>query len=298
MSTLPLTGNPKVLAALSSRGPSDDGRIKPDMVAPGVGIAGALSADKTGPRHPYPGNDKYQFLSGTSMAAPLVAGAAVVLRQYLIEEKGLNPPSAAVLKAALVNGAEWLADEAFEDKKVGRPNFHQGFGLISLSRILPDESTGFGLEVVDVGNTSPAALQAGAGGRAQWTRTFTVKAGLPFSVTLAWTDPPSRGLQHELDLVVTGPDGVRYIGNAELLRLAIETFDNRNNVEQVRIADPAPGDWKVQVSARSTYRGPQGFGLAITGSLQVASSFNNANSLESWRGDPGCLAGGDLPDDR
>lgn len=263
MADLPLTGDAEIVAPLSSRGPSDDGRIKPDLVAPGVGIAAALSADCDSPRHPsqaWP--HSYHFLSGTSMAAPLVAGAAAIVRQYLVEERG-HEPSAALVKAILINGAFRAAGEPFNDARIGSPNFHQGFGRLYLSRAIPiSDDPGFSLQFVDFRDDSLEALHVTA--NPIWRTPLLLDAPGPLSVTMTWMDPPGRGLQHGLDLALVSPPGTKIVGNPELVRLAYEARDTRNNVQQIRVDDPPPGRWLLQVSANNTYRGKQGFAVAIT----------------------------------
>lgn len=265
MSNLPLTGTADIIAALSSRGPSDDGRIKPDLVAPGVGIAAARSADCE-PRHPLPGfDDLYQFSSGTSMAAPLVAGAAAVLRQYYMEFRG-HVPSAALLKATLVNATRWINGELWEDASIGKPNFHQGFGFLELGKAFPMEDSVFVLEFVDINSNSAAALRQG-GANARWTRNIKVLQGTPLSITMVWTDPPGRHLQHELDLVVLSPTGKKLVGNEGLKHLAFQAVDMKNNVERIFVEEPEAGIWSVNVFARNTYKGAQGFSVAMTASF-------------------------------
>lgn len=102
-------GAPQGMAAFSSRGPCDDGRIKPDIVAPGTFIVSARSRAHTNDVDVAPGNTNYMFASGTSMAAPLTAGAAALARQWLTSVAGIQEPSAALLKALLISGARNMA---------------------------------------------------------------------------------------------------------------------------------------------------------------------------------------------
>lgn len=100
-----ISDKPEGMAAFSSRGPAGDGRIKPDVVAPGVNI---LSARTHAPSAKAPNNqydNNYAYDSGTSMATPLTAGAAALVRQYYMGNKSLSSPSAALVKATLLNGA-------------------------------------------------------------------------------------------------------------------------------------------------------------------------------------------------
>lgn len=266
MADLDLTGDADIVAALSSRGPSDDGRVKPDLLAPGVGILAARSQDSGTPVHPYPQDPaRYQYMSGTSMAAPLVAGAAAVVREYYRTQRAQARPSAALLKATLINGTEWIDRAPFTDNRIGKPNFHQGYGRLNLARAIPfDAGAGFTLAFTDIDNASPQALIAGNMSRAVFIRQLTLPKSGPLSVTMAWTDPPARFIQHNLDLVLIAPDGTKYVGNHGLNRLPFEQFDRANNVEQVRVADAAAGDWTISVTAQNTFRGPQGFALAAT----------------------------------
>ncbi|ATY34633.1 hypothetical protein CVN68_14090 [Sphingomonas psychrotolerans] len=265
MADLKLTGDPDVVAALSSRGPSDDGRVKPDLVAPGVGILAAKSHDSDAPIHPWPADpNAYQYMSGTSMAAPLVAGAAAVVREYYRKER-LHVPSAALLKATLINGTEWIDQATFTDDKIGKPNFHQGYGRLNLARAIPlDAGAGFTLMFDDVDNAAPGALLAGNTQRATFIRRIRLTRPGPLSVTMTWTDPPARYIQHNLDLVLIAPDGTKTVGNDGLNRLPFDRFDRANNVEQARIAEAAAGDWTISIVAQNTFRGPQGFALAVT----------------------------------
>jgi subtilisin family serine protease len=95
------------LAAFSSRGPADDGRVRPDLVAPGTNVVSARS-HHPGAAYPFPYDEHYAFNSGSSQAAPLVSGAAALVRQWYAA-RGIAAPSAALLRATLIHGATDLA---------------------------------------------------------------------------------------------------------------------------------------------------------------------------------------------
>ena len=146
----PSAGNAEQVAAFSSRGPTDDGRIKPDVVAPGSWVLsgysdlyqegydtspnpqnGAFQYDGWG----YPLNDKLKYLGGTSMANPLVAGGAAVVRDFYQQLHG-HSASAALVKATLVNSAQDLLDEnndGVDDNALPVPNTSEGWGRVDLA---------------------------------------------------------------------------------------------------------------------------------------------------------------------
>ncbi len=267
----PISGDLDYLAAFSSRGPSDDERIKPDLVAPGTVIVSARSSNAEA-RDPYQQFDgQYMYLSGTSQAAPIVAGAAAIVREYYIKEREHPNPSAALLKATLINGTQWIDRKTALWEEVGQPNFSQGFGRIDLQRTLPvpGNPEGFRLLFTDVDRKGPGALNKSTSGKGRWTRKVGVEKGFPLCVTLAWTDKPGKGMQQDLDLIVTRPDGKKVVGNHFLKRISAFPTDHRNNVEQVYIkdADLQPGNYTINVLAYNTPFEDQGFSLVVTGKL-------------------------------
>jgi serine protease AprX len=264
----PICGDLDCVAAFSSRGPTDDERVKPDLLAPGSVILAARS-QACDPRYPHAANDRYHYLPGTSMAAPVVAGAAAIVRQYYVDERH-HQPSAALLKATLVNGAVWIERELVLDE-AGQPNFHQGFGRLDLRHTLPvpGDASGLKLGFADIGRDSDEALNKNDSARAACKRTVHVEAGLPLRVTLAWTDKPAHGLQQDLDLVVVTPGGQRLMGNPNMARGPWAKSDHRNNLEQVVLAEPEAGEYRIQVLAYNTpyEKENQGFSLVVTGRL-------------------------------
>src|SRR5439155_4938446 len=122
----------------SSRGPADDGRVKPDIVAPGTNIVSARSHyPGAGTLYgPYETNANYVYSAGTSMATPLAAGAGVLARQWLTLH-GIADPSGASVKAVLLNTAANMAPGQYgtgptQEIPYTRPNSVDGWGRVDL----------------------------------------------------------------------------------------------------------------------------------------------------------------------
>lgn len=230
------------VAAFSSRGPAADGRIRPDLVAPGTAVISTTSALTQSQFKP---NPRYAVLSGTSQATAVAAGAAALLREYLERVQGIQP-SAALLRALLINGARPLAG--------GREA--TGFGLLDLGATLVALHEGtfrFGDDRVGLPEGAVALYE------------YTVTDGQqPLKVTLAWTDPPAAPgspapLVNDLHLVVVGPDGRQVWGNDFA---GTGRPDEKNNVEQVVVENPPPGKYTIKVLAARVSMGGEPDALA------------------------------------
>jgi hypothetical protein len=263
------------MTIFSSRGPCQDGRMKPDLVAPGTHITGGV-AQTTPPPSPaglgqaipnftsdgvcaltgsggagntnnfFPlGQQFFTESSGTSHSTPVVSGACALLRQFFINATN-TPPSPAMTKAYLMNSTRYMTG-AYASDTLWSPT--QGMGELNLGtafdgawRILRDQ-----LAVEKF--TAPGQARSYAGTIPDPTK--------PFRVTLAWTDAPGSTtagteLVNDLDLTVTaGPN--TYKGN--VFSGAFSTTggvaDGTNNVESVFLPPGAAQNFTVTVTAAS-----------------------------------------------
>ena len=258
------------MAAFSSRGPCLDGRFKPDIVAPGTDIISCrarMPGAETGWGTGYgvldnAASNYYVFMGGTSMATPLTAGAAALARQYLQEKRGHAAPSAALMKAILVNGARSLTPGQYgvgqyREIPAARPNSVEGWGQVDLANTLYPAS---GMTNLYYDVTAPAeAMNTGA----RQTYLFNHTDANPVNITLCWSDYPAslaaaRQLVNDLDLTVITPDGVVHYPNA------LAGADHLNNTEGVDLS-AAQGIIQIQVSGYNVPNGPQPYALVIRG---------------------------------
>jgi len=276
------------MSSFSNWGPTDDGRIKPDLVAPGVNIESC--DDDANDGAPGDINDQYTFMSGTSMAAPAVAGSAALIIEQYTQTFGANPlPS--TIKALLVNEAVDLTDNPHtvgDDGLVG-PDFIYGWGridvLASINRVRNEQVTEGSLDSGDPPDTYPLYVQTG---------TFTL------TVTIAWddeaaTDAAADKLVNDLDLVLVDPTGViTYpwtLDHNNPNTPATTGVDSLNNVEQVQVDNPTPGVWQVGVSPTLVPDGPQDYSL-VPFQARVPLYINStADTSDGCPGDGICAAG-------
>jgi subtilase family protein len=252
------------MASFSSCGPTTDGRIKPDVTVPGSSIVSAGNDFSSTTN-----NCGTRTMSGTSMASPGAAGLTALIRQYYTD--GWYPtggkvaangftPSAALLKATLVNSAQSMTGTT------AIPANCQGWG-----RVLLDNALFFTGEARKLWAKDDGSFAAGSSGTTQ-SFTFSVAAGTPLKATLAWTDFPSTpaasiNLIDDLDLEVTGPTGTLWRGNvfASGQSTTGGAADRRNTLEQVLLNAPAAGVYTVTVRSFTVPSGPQPFALVVTG---------------------------------
>ena len=251
------------------RGPTNDGRRKPEVFTPGCNITSSIGS----------GCSTTQF-SGTSMACPAAAGATILIRQYYTE--GYYPsgaatleneflPSGALLKATLLNATRNMTNVS------GYPSNQEGWG-----RLVADDGLYFPGDarknlVRQAFNNDEGALDTGD----TYVIEFDVNSSSePLKITLAYHDAPgslnaSSPAVNNLNLLSASPSGVSYTGNdmntstGESNAFGFNT-DSINNVEQIVISAPETGRWIVEINAASVNTGTQGYGLVISGDVAEA----------------------------
>jgi len=268
---------PEAIAAFSSRGPSEDGRIKPDLVAPGTWIASLRSSAGNRSNAWLVIDDDYLYMGGSSQAAAHVSGAAASFIHYYRETFGFSAPcpSPALIKAALIQSSGNLNASASVEPV---PNSSEGWGRVDLTRIVKPPR-------------EPVFVDQGAGltnGQHFERGVIVAGAAAPLKITMAYTDVPGfpaaiPALVNDLDLEVRAPDGRIYRGNqfnrGESVPNALSA-DNLNNVEGVYISEPLPGEYLIRVVARNvavdalkeTAEVDQDYALVISGDIASAES--------------------------
>jgi hypothetical protein len=262
----------------SSLGPTNDGRVKPDIVAVGFDVLTTSAGDG------------YEYDGGTSISSPVVAGVAGLLTDFWRRRHG-ESPSSAVLKNLLIHSARDLGD-------VG-PDYLSGFGMADaeLAARIIDAA------VIDDDQRrhSPrrSARRAGDRNRAERSnakikttlssaneiRSFVIEPVLDqgesqtfvlpvesgcqeLRATLVWHDPPGPELVNDVDLRAVAPDGrvvhPFVLDPARPSAAASRGINRRDNVEQIRVHSPLPGLWRILVEGYAVAQGQQRVALVVS----------------------------------
>lgn len=254
-----LNSNDDSMTSFSSWGPLDDGRMKPDVSAPGCqagGDGGVTSCSSAG-------DTAYTVYCGTSMASPTVSGlSALLLQDYRVQYSGQPDFRNSTLKIL-------LAHTAVDRGNVG-PDYQFGYGSVRVQNAVDFMRSGNFLEdQVSQGNVYSVLV--------------LVDPGDPeLKVTLAWDDYPATlntgtALINDLDLRVYSPTSQQqFPWTLDALNPsapAVRTQANRvDNIEQVYVQNPAAGVWLVEVHGFNVPQGPQSFSLCASPELVACSS--------------------------
>ncbi len=231
------------MAAFSSRGPTDDNRLKPDVTAPGTDIISTRSriAGASALWGVLPSNNLYCYSGGTSMATPLTAGSAALIRQYMIERAGIPQPSSSLIKATMIGGSRSLAPGQYgtgatQEIPYTSPNNVEGWGQPELAQMLHPQ----GLMIKLIDTTSPAT------GVTNSYQITVAKEGYPLDIVMSWLDYPGTAgatvtLINDLNLNLLTP------GTNTLFPNNRTSDDDRNTVESFRINSAEAGVYTLKV---------------------------------------------------
>src|ERR1700722_948878 len=283
-----------VAASFTSLGPTQDGRIKPDVVADGVDVLSSIST----------ADNAYDIYSGTSMATPATTGSAFLLQEYYQKLHSGVFMYSSTLRGLLIH----TADEAGSNPG---PDYTFGWGLIDLQKAAA-------VITADNTDTTQEIKQSSLTNGTKDSESFTVVASgkMPVSATICWTDPPGtptsvplsshnymdtvRKLVNDLDLRikdnVTGTIYLPWILNPSNPGAAATKGNNvRDNVEKVELNDSLiPGrSYTVTISHKGTLqRGTQAYSLIISGIGGAAYCTSASTSGSTGTAIPSTIIGG------
>jgi len=252
-----LNANGEVLALninpSSSQGPTDDGRIKPDISADGSGVYSCISTS----------NSSYATYSGTSMAAPNVTGTLLLLQEYYNQVNG-QYMKASTLKALVCHTAD-------DDASANGPDPIFGWGILNAKAAA---------ETILNASTQNALILEGTLNQGKsYTYNFTASSAKPLSATLSWTDlpgavtstlnNPAPRLVNDLDLRITNTSTTFFPWKLNLANVAAFATKGDNlvdTVENIDITSPAAGNYTITVTHKGNLTGgPQNYSLILTG---------------------------------
>jgi hypothetical protein len=275
-----------ILTSFSSWGPTDDGRIKPDIVANGYQLYSCTNT----------GNSDYIYLSGTSMATPNCSGSLNLLVRHYEATHGGATPLSSTMKAVVIQ----TADEA---GSYTGPDYMFGWGLMN---------TLHSADVISDDASRPIIIDedylADVPGGDVDTLYFYSSGVDPLRLTLAWTDPPGTPpapslnpttlmLVNDLDLRVkhlgTSTTYYPYVLDPSNPANAATTGDNyRDNVEQIYVASPPAGNYIVTISHKGNLTADQWYSLVSSVPMDANGpdttpptiTVTSPNGGESWKG--------------
>jgi hypothetical protein len=224
------------IANFSSRGPTKDGRVKPDLTARGVSTFSTLP------------NNNYGRKNGTSMAAPVVTGVSALITEQWRNTFGGASPLAATIKALLIAGAD--------DLGLPGPDFTYGFGFTdaqaAVDLIRADNASGSNVRVAQLtqGQSFEVPLTITSAGNLRVVAVWTD----PEVLNLSDFDTAANALVNDLDLKIVDPNGnavLPYVLNPNAPTTpATRGVNSVDNIEEVEIANAPAGSYRAVVTAK------------------------------------------------
>lgn len=242
-----------IMTSFSSWGPADDGRIKPDISANGVGLYSTYNTS----------NSSYASFSGTSMSSPSVTGSLALLQEYYISQNSTNM-LAATLKGLVIH----TADEAGSNNG---PDYMFGWGLMN---------TESATNVIKNNGTTDYILETSLSNGGSYTLNLNSDGTTPLVATICWTDPAHAALTpalnpttkllvNDLDMRITKTGSTYYpwkLDGANPSNAATNSGDNdTDNVEKVEISNPSSDEYTITVFHKGTLSSSQNYSLIISG---------------------------------
>jgi hypothetical protein len=238
------------MTVFSSWGPTDDGRLRPDVSAPGCSTDMEIGITSCAAGIEGIGED-YIGMCGTSMACPVVTGAVALVQQYWREQISATDAWASTMKALMIHGSTDVDDPG--------PDYRFGYGTIDVPTTLDLVDEAIIIEdQIDQGETFSVTLYPTTGQK---------------KITLVWSDPAGghlaeKVLVNDLDLSATVGNAIELpwiVDPANPADAATKGQNHRDNVEQVSFTYNEEGIIVVSVSATDVPQGPQPFSIVASG---------------------------------
>jgi subtilisin family serine protease len=241
-----LDHNSKNVASYSSVGPVFDGRIKPDLCVRGTSVKAASSR----------GDDKYAYMSGTSMATPAAAGIAALVMQEYKRITGGESIRHDLLKSLLVNTAV--------DKSVKGPDIYTGYGMIDAKAAVDSLKT--------VETEATLVVQDSISNNETKRYSFEMESDGKFKATISWVDmagssASSSSLVNDIDMYVVDANGKKYypysLNKSNPTAVAFQDRANRvDTIEQVEVDALPSGTYELVVEGYRVSGNTQEFAVA------------------------------------